>query len=402
MRSFPLYLILISIACAGAGPAPAQDILWTQTFGGGGYDYAESMEQTTDGGFIIAGYGSSFAVGSWDVYLIKTDESGDTLWTRTYGDVSTDVATGVTQTADGGYAVSMTEGIGNLLRVDASGDSLWTRDYEMQAYSVQATTDGGYIIAGRRGGHCYLVKTDADGDAVWRNAYPGGEYSVAFSVAEVSGGGYVTGGSAYTGIGDWDYHIVRTAEDGTQLWNRTYGRVLEPDEGWALCESDDDGFVITGLFFATLKVDAAGDSVWSCGFGTGEIGCALSISPTLDQGFLVGGYVNPYGLDEGEYYLVRIDGQGHLCWERYYGAGDGSFDHGFCARPTQDGAYAMVGWSDAFGAGDMDIWLLRINVEGSSVGAPDESRARPTLIVPSPSMGSAEAHLFYLVPEPCR
>ncbi|MBD3335346.1 MAG: hypothetical protein GF355_07495, partial [Candidatus Eisenbacteria bacterium] len=166
MRPISLSLAFL-VSCIFCPMTAAQDTLWTRTYGGDGYDYAESIEQTADGGYIIAGYGSSSAVGSWDVDLIKTDWKGDTLWTQSYGDIGTDVATCVIQTLDGGYAVSMPEGIGNLLRVDAAGDSLWVRHYGIRAHAVLETADGGFMLAGQRDEHCCLLRTDSAGHLDW-------------------------------------------------------------------------------------------------------------------------------------------------------------------------------------------------------------------------------------------
>lgn len=368
-------LLLLSCAAMCIGSPAAQEILWTRTFGGAASDWAESVESTADGGFVIAGYSASFGGGGWDVYVIRTDWRGQTLWSRTYGTPGqTDAALCVQQTDDGGFVVALQEGIGDLLRLNADGDSLWVGDYGIQAAAVRQTADGGFIVAGDSMGTCCLVKTDPRGALLWRHAYPSGEFSRAFAVVEVDDGGYATGGCAWSVAGSWDYHIVRAAQNGNPLWERTYGRLLQEDEGWAICETEDGGFVITGLYFGTLKVDAVGDSVWSRYYGAGEIGCATSICSTIGGGFLVGGYLNPCGPDEGDYYLVRVDSEGDPLWQRSYGGAAESFDNGRCARQTADGAYIMVGWSDAFGDGDMDVWLVRIDGESSSVGMPDHAR----------------------------
>jgi len=132
----------------------AQDTLWTRTYGGSDDDWAISVQQTTDGGYIIAGSTDPSYPDSTDWYLIKTDASGDTIWTRTYGGSSSDHAYSVQQTTDGGYIVTgwtSSFGAGSsdvyLLKTDASGDTLWTRAYGGTGYdcasSGQQTTDSG-------------------------------------------------------------------------------------------------------------------------------------------------------------------------------------------------------------------------------------------------------------------
>ncbi|MCG2676856.1 hypothetical protein L6304_06800, partial [bacterium] len=142
--------------------AQAPDTLWTKTYGGKGFDEGSSVQQTSDGGYIIAGCTGSFA-GRWlDVYLVRTDANGNALWTKTYGGKDIDGGSSVQQTSDGGYIIAgYTESFGAggqdvyLIRTDANGNALWTKTYGGKdndgGSSVQQTSDGGYIIAGCTG-----------------------------------------------------------------------------------------------------------------------------------------------------------------------------------------------------------------------------------------------------------
>jgi len=135
------------------------DTLWTRTYGGPLGDAGSSVRQTTDGGYVIGGSTSSFGAGSYDFYLIKTGVSGDTVWTRTYGGSGWDMGRAAQQTADGGYIIAGTTrsfGSGrrdvHLVKTNAEGDTLWTRTYggsdEDECRCVRQTADGGYIVAG--------------------------------------------------------------------------------------------------------------------------------------------------------------------------------------------------------------------------------------------------------------
>ncbi len=152
--------------------AQTPDTLWTKTYGGAENDAGLSVKQTPyDNGYIIAGYTRSFGGGGRDVYLIKTDENGNPDWTKTYGGTSWDCAHSVQQTFDGGYIVAgyRYELTGHadvwLLKTDSNGDTLWTRIYggtaNDQARSVQQTSDGGYIITG------YIESFGAGARDVW-------------------------------------------------------------------------------------------------------------------------------------------------------------------------------------------------------------------------------------------
>ena len=153
---------------------------WTRTYGGTGNDLGRAVQQTSDGGYIVAGVTASFGSGL-QAYLIKTNASGDTLWTKTYGGTDYEDGSSVQQTTDGGYIIAgRTDSFGNgaqvyLVKTNASGDTLWTRNYggsgaDWNGFSVQQTSDGGYIIPGftesfGNGYQVYLIKTDSLGSS---------------------------------------------------------------------------------------------------------------------------------------------------------------------------------------------------------------------------------------------
>ena len=185
------------------------DTIWTQTYGGAESDYGYSVRQTTDGGYILAGRTNSFGAGSYDSYLVKTDAFGDTIWTRTHGGTSRDYGYSVAQTADGGYVVTgttLSSGAGGydvwLIKTDANGDTLWTRTYGGpdwdKGYSIRQTADGGYIITGYTASFgagnydVWFIKTDAAGDTMWTRIWGGTDDDVGRSVAQTADGGCCT------------------------------------------------------------------------------------------------------------------------------------------------------------------------------------------------------------------
>ncbi|MFH1010651.1 MAG: hypothetical protein V1784_05390 [bacterium] len=171
---------------------------WSRNFGGLGADFASAVEQTSDGGYILAGFTAPFLSLIGDVYLIKTNSSGTQTWSRTFGGDSVDIALSVLQTSDGGYILAgLTKSFGAggndayVIKTNSSGDSLWTRTYGGSAAdyasSIQPTADGNYIIAGGTesfgvsGSAAYLIKINGSGDTLWTKIVdePGGDSSAA-------------------------------------------------------------------------------------------------------------------------------------------------------------------------------------------------------------------------------
>ena len=173
-------IILFTIAIlASAGTANAQpDSLWSRTFGGRGTEYCYSIIQTADRGYTLAGFTESFGAGGRDMWLVRTDADGDSLWSRTFGGETWDECYSIIQTADGGYALAgYTQSFGVssdmwLVRTDADGDSLWSRTFGGRdndwCYSIIPTEDGGYVLSGYAeyfdpwDSDMWLVKTGPD------------------------------------------------------------------------------------------------------------------------------------------------------------------------------------------------------------------------------------------------
>ena len=210
------------------------DTLWTRTYGGAGDDEGNSVQQTTDGGYIIAANTSSFGAGSQVAWLIKTDSMGDTMWTRTLGDDSSEYAASAQQTTDGGYIVAgwtwpySSSPQFYLIKTDAAGDTLWTKTIGkagswLEAMSAEQIADGGYIIVG----DCQasdtiatfpsvlLVRTDASGDTLWTRTFGGADVDEGYSVHQTADGGYIIGGQTYSfGAGMSDFYLIKTDENG--------------------------------------------------------------------------------------------------------------------------------------------------------------------------------------------
>lgn len=237
------------------------DTLWVKTFGGDYGERAYSVQQTSDGGFIVAGYTSSYGSGCADVWLIKTDEDGSEEWDQTFGGTNGDCAYDVRQTSDGGFIiVGYSDSFGPsyhnvyLIKADEQGNQEWYRtfgNYDNRGNAVQQTNDGGYIIAGAtwiQGNNDYfdvwLIKTDADGYKEWSKTYGGYEWDEALSVQQTNDGGYILGGYSV-----YDFLLIKTDEEGNQEWSHTYGGGAI-DIGYSAQQTNDGGYIIIGYTYS--------------------------------------------------------------------------------------------------------------------------------------------------------
>jgi hypothetical protein len=264
---------------------------WNKTYGGTNVDYALALVQTVDGGYALAGETQSFGAGGWDFWLIKTDSAGNMKWNKTYGGTSDDWARSLVQTADGGYVLAgwtKSFGAGSydswLVKTDASGTMQWNKTYggtsDDEAEALARTADGGYALAGTTysfgAGNfdAWLIKTDGSGTMQWNKTYGGTNVDMAFALVQTADGGYalVIFTSSF-GSGGYDAWLVKTDAGGTMRWNKTYGGTGR-DDIEALVQTGDGGYALAGL---TYSFGAGNSDFWLIkAFGP----LSVSISPS--------------------------------------------------------------------------------------------------------------------------
>ncbi|SVC55869.1 uncharacterized protein METZ01_LOCUS308723, partial [marine metagenome] len=246
------------------------------TYGGSESDYGYSVQQTSDDGYIITGFTESSGNGGADFWLIKTNSSGVLTWSKTFGGSENDYGHSVQQTSDAGYIITgntSSYGSGNsdlwLVKVNFRGDSTWTKTYggseSDYGYSVQQTSDDGYIITGSTGSYgngeadVWLIKTDANGDSSWTQTFGGSESEHGLAVQQTSDGGYIIGGGTYSsGSGERDVWLIKTNSSGVLIWSETFGG-SESDLGRSVQQTSDGGYIITGQ---TNSYGNGGEDVW--------------------------------------------------------------------------------------------------------------------------------------------
>ena len=313
---------------------------FVQTYGGADTDAGNSLVETSDGGYAIAGSTDSYGAGSWDVWLVKTDSSGVMQWNQTYGGTGSDYGWSVVQTTDGGYAVAgytSSYGAGDfdvwLVKTDAYGNEQWNQTYggvdDDRAYSMAQTVDGGFAIAGGTDSFgagsfdFWLVKSDSNGNVQWTQAYGGADYDYGQSLVGTIDGGYAIAGYTYSfGAGQSDVWLVKTDANGVMQWNQTYGGALYE---WAyyVVQTSDGGYAIPASTYSygtssydlwLIKTDSSGTLQWSQTYGgTGDDG-GNSILETINGGYVIVGQTNSYGTVGGDVWLVKTDVESGLAW----------------------------------------------------------------------------------------
>ncbi|MBN2466234.1 hypothetical protein JXD38_11490 [candidate division WOR-3 bacterium] len=377
-KLFPLALLAATVLLSGCHRSLVTD---QPTYGGTDDDRGLSVQQTADGGYIIAGSTCSFGAGGADVYLIRTNAQLDTLWTRTYGDTGYDVGTSVQQTADGGYIIagattSFSAGGCSvyLIRANASGDPLWSRTYRGtradEGPSVQQTRDSGYIVAGtteRSESEIYLIKTDASGDTLWTGTYGRHGDASAYSVEQTTDGGYIIAGRS---LYDYAAYLIKTNAQGDTLWTRIYRGPGGNAAGRSVRQTSDGGYIVAGYKYSSavdpdvylIKTDAAGDSLWARTYGGERAEYGYSVQQTTDGGYVIASYTASFGAGGADSYLIKTNTSGDTLWTRTYGGAE--FDVGFAVQQTTDGGYIIAGTTRSFGAGDNDVYLIKTDANG--------------------------------------
>ena len=209
---FILVVILVTLFILPLTKVSAQSsAMWDKTYGGTEWDRAKSLVVTSDGGYAIVGRTNSFGEGGGDAWLVKTDALGNMMWNHSYGGTNFDAAISLVVTSDGGYAIAgftSSFGAGDadfwLVKTDSYGNMVWQEAYGGtgldRAYAVVVAPDGGYALAGytnsfdSEGYDFWLVKTDSSGNMEWSQTYGGTEYEYAFSMVATSDGGYAMAG----------------------------------------------------------------------------------------------------------------------------------------------------------------------------------------------------------------
>ena len=369
-------------------PATGPSSSFRKAIGGPASEEDSSLIQTSDGGYAIAGKTESSGAGQADVYVVKLDANGNLQWTKTIGGPKDDWGRSLIQTSDGGYAIAgFTSSFGAgqadvyLVKLDANGNLQWTKTIggpeSEGGYSLIQTSDGGYAIAGYTASFgagqldVYVVKLDANGNLQWTNTIGGPKGEEGHSLIQTSDGGYAIAGKTNSfGAGDYDVYVVKLDANGNLQWTKTIGGENE-DWGSSLIQTADGGYAIAGytVFLGAeppfnvyfVKLDANGNLQWTKTIGGPHFDVGNSLIQTSDGGYAIAGDTGPPG--EWDIYVVKLDAKGNLQWTKTIGGPH--FDVGNSLIQTSDGGYAIAGTTGSFGAGNGDVYVVKLDAKGN-------------------------------------
>lgn len=368
-------LIITFILGISSTLAQAPDVEWQKSLGGSGEDTAHSLQQTADGGYIIAGSSVSNNGdvtgnrGNEDYWVVKLNTMGDIQWQKSLGGTGSDRANSIQQTEDGGYIV-------------AGGSSSNNGD-----------------VTGNHGGLDYwIVKLNTTGDIQWQKSLGGSDFDTALSIQQTNDNSYIVAGITNSNNGDVtenkgirDYWIVKLSTEGDLAWQRSFGG-SDDDRAHSIQQTSDGGYIIAGLSISSdgditgnqgngdcwiVKLNEAGNMEWQKSLGGSSTDIAYSIQQTPDNGYIISGFStsndgdvteNQGGLD---CWIAKLNSMGTIQWQKSLG---GSDDELFSSiQQTSDGGYIAGGRSNSTDGdvsgnhGAADYWIIKLNPDPLSL-----------------------------------
>lgn len=367
---------------------------WQKSFGGSGFDLLQSIKNTRDGGFILAGTSSSNASfqkkdscrGVTDFWVIKLDAKGEELWQKTIGGSGQDELLCAFQTRDGGYMLGGSSSSSPAIIENTNPNEKKASDVKPDLYAKREKSRGNMDY--------WIVKLDKTGAVQWQKTY-GGEYAdLLRSMEQTKEGGYILGGysnspqsgekaDSNNGIGD--YWIVKIDDVGNIEWQKTYGGNGD-NQLYVIHQTDDGGYIAggnsnsttpltslggnvrSGTDYWVLKLNENGTIVWSETYDFGKVDILTSLVENKDHTYLIGGYSSPSPSEGGEYkksktetgindYIaLKIDEKGEKLWDKTVGS-DGE-DILRKLIETRDGGYLLAGTSNAQSASNTSNKLV--------------------------------------------
>jgi len=347
-------------------------------------DVVQSVQHTNDGGYIIVGYTESYGAGNYDLWLIKTDSIGQEQWNRTFGGNGDDYGFSIQQTPDYGFIITgatCSYGGGDedvwLIKTNSTGDEQWKRVYNGnwhdRCYDVNQTLDGGYILTGRTKSYGYgnsfnddlwIIKVNSTGHEQWNKTFGGfSSDEEGRSVQETFDNNYIIIGNRHPHVNSNDLWLIKINSTGHELWNETIGG-NEVDYVYSGEETSDHGFIITGTTGSygggglwLVKTNSTGNEQWNKTFQYKDYG--FCVKQTFDGGYIITGFTPDNGMDA---FLLKTDQNGSEEWNRTFGYE--KEESGYCVLQNPDGGFTFIGGTRPIQGTYMDSFIIITNETG--------------------------------------
>jgi len=318
---------------------PKGTVEWNQNYGGSQFDEARHILQTSDGGYIISGTTESYGFGGSDIWLIKTGPTGLMEWNTYFGGSNTDQGGAIQETTDGGYIIignSDFSGDGDqdiwLIRTNSQGDSLWTKTFGGDGLElgtdVQILEDGGFILLGSTesfgngSSDIWLIKTDSLGETTWTKTFGDNSSDYGKSILKTPDDGYIIRGVTESfGYGNTALVLIKTDSIGNKIWDNAFGG-SNGENGNALRETNDGGNILICHSFVhensaydirLIKFDGNGSVNWDKTFGGITHNYGFSVLQTFDGGFALTGSIDILDTGNenlGDIWFIKTDSEG--------------------------------------------------------------------------------------------
>jgi hypothetical protein len=364
---------------------------WEKFYGGKDSENAISLKRTFDGGFIILSTVIPYKGGNGseaDSWLIKINETGSMQWNLSFGEIRMEWAQSIQQTDDGGFIVtgSMNSYGGGqqdvwLAKISINPGIFFNRSYgksiDYHGWDVQQTSDNGYIFTGMKVNSImgktsvWLVKTDAYGEITWNRTFSEGDYNCSgAAVRQTNDGGYIVLSHSYSISTYNDIWLIKTNETGIEQWNKSIGG-NHIDFCYSLQQTSDDGYIIVGQTmsnsaggydFYLVKTNSTGDPEWTRNFGGKGADMAREVIETSDGGFILIGDTTTYSIGGYDIWLIKTNDTGIEEWNRTFSGTDE--EAGASIKQTSDGGFILAGRTRTHGPGNHDVWLIKTNDTG--------------------------------------
>lgn len=430
----------------------APSIEWQKALGGTHGESANAVQQTSDGGYIVAGHSMSNDGdvtgnhGGGDYWIVKLNPAGGIQWQKTLGGSNVDDAQSIRQTTDGGYIIAGSSNSGDgdisgnhgnydywIVKLDSNGNMQWQKSLGGSsmdiAQSIQQTSEGGYIVAGSSssndgdvsgnhgGGDYWIVKLDINGNIQWQKSLGGSSSEQVNSVQQTFDGGYIIAGTTVSTDGDItvsygnnDFWVVKLDSGGNMQWQKTLGNIGD-NIGYYAQQTFDGGYIAVGTSFNSsnlesglpdywvIKLSNNGTIEWDKYFGGSFHDNAITIRQTPEWDYIVAGWTasnngqvtNHHG--NLDYWIIKLDSSGNLKWEKTLGGPD--FDYLTALELTADNGYIVSG-STGSTSGDVtghhgmiDAWIVKLSPE--QLGIPENQQRHKPNLYPNPAK-----EFFYL------